>query len=78
MVAAFSIYRGDTDLAFETGVLAACSFFLSYRFQIKDRIAAREDLEYEEMDDEPDELSSGLEDSIASENWGAAKHTKEN
>lgn len=62
-VAAFSLYRQDTDLAFETGVLAACSLFLSYRFQIKDRIAERGALEYEdeEYEDEPDELTGGTE-----------------
>ena len=66
-VAAFSLYRQDTDLAFETGVLAACSFFLSYRFQIKDRISEREVLEYEdeeyydEYDNEPEELTGGTE-----------------
>ena len=64
-VAAFSLYRSDTDLAFETGVLAACSLFLSYRFQIKDRIAEREALEYEdeeyddEYENEPEELTGG-------------------
>jgi hypothetical protein len=65
-VAAFSLYRGDTDTAFETGVLAACSFFLSYRFQIKDRIAERETLEYDdeyenEYEDEPEELTGSTE-----------------
>ena len=62
-VAAFSLYRGDNDLAFETGVLAACSFVLSYRFRIKDRIAEREALEYEddEYEDEPEEITGGTE-----------------
>jgi hypothetical protein len=76
-VAAFSLYRGDTDTAFETGVLAACAFFLSYRFQIKDRIAEREVLEYEEMEDEPEALSSGIDNSVANENWETTKHTKD-
>ena len=65
-VAAFSLYRGDTDLAFETGVLAACSFFLSYRFQIKDRIAERESVDedeeyYDEYEDEPEALTGSAE-----------------
>ena len=62
-VAAFALYRADTDLAFETGVLAACSLFLSYRFQIKDRIAEREALEYDEdeYEGEPEELTGGTE-----------------
>lgn len=76
-VAAFSLYRGDTDTAFETGVLAACALFLSYRFQIKDRIAEREALEYDdEYEDEPEELSSGSEEPIASANSDDTKGTK--
>ena len=39
--AAFSFVRGWHEWAFVSGVLAACSFFIAVRFQVKGRLAAR-------------------------------------
>jgi hypothetical protein len=44
-VAAYSFSRGATDAAFVAGIVAICSFFLSYRFQIKARIDRRTSVE---------------------------------
>lgn len=41
-VAAFFLYRGNTDGAFVAAVLGAVSFFLSVRFQVKERLRLRE------------------------------------
>lgn len=38
VVVAFFLWRNDGDWAFFVGVLAACSFILSIRFQIMSRI----------------------------------------
>jgi hypothetical protein len=46
-VAAFFLYRGQTDAAFVSGVLSAVSFFLSIRFQIKERLNERAALDAE-------------------------------
>ena len=40
-VAAFLYWRGDSDMTFVTAALAACSFFLSIRYQMKARIVER-------------------------------------
>jgi len=40
-VAAYYFSRDDKDLAFVAGVLAACAFLLSIRFQIKRRVDVR-------------------------------------
>ena len=37
----YFLYRGENDPMFVCGVLGAVAFFLSYRFQVKDRIAER-------------------------------------
>ena len=39
--AAFLFWRGDSDMTFVVAALAACSFFLSIRYQIKERIDER-------------------------------------
>jgi hypothetical protein len=39
--AAYFLLRGDYDDAFVTGVLGACSFFLSVRFAFKPRVQER-------------------------------------
>jgi hypothetical protein len=36
--AAFLFWRGDSDMTFVVAVLAACSFFLSFRYQMKARV----------------------------------------
>ena len=41
ITAAYFLWNGATDWSFICGVLAACSFFLSMRFQIKARMAER-------------------------------------
>jgi hypothetical protein len=42
-VAAYFLWQGDTDKLFVAAVLGACSFFLSIRFQFKERMLQRED-----------------------------------
>ena len=37
-LAAWFFSQGNSDVAFVTGVLAVCAFFLSIRFQLKRRI----------------------------------------
>jgi hypothetical protein len=41
-VAAFFLYQGNTDGVFIAAVLGAVSFFLSVRFQVKERLKLRE------------------------------------
>lgn len=41
-VAAYFFWRDDTDAMFAAAVLGAVSFFLSIRFQVKERLAQRE------------------------------------
>ncbi len=41
-VAAFFLWRGNTDAVFISAVLGAVSFFLSIRFQVKERLKKRE------------------------------------
>ena len=41
-VAAFFLYQGNTDGVFIAAVLGAVSFFLSMRFQVKERLKLRE------------------------------------
>ncbi|MDQ3710674.1 MAG: hypothetical protein M3388_00405 [Acidobacteriota bacterium] len=41
-VAAFFLWRGNTDGVFISAVLGAVSFFLSVRFQVKERLKKRE------------------------------------
>ncbi len=51
-IAAFLLWRGTADLAFTAAVAGAVSFFLSVRFQVKERIKQRnaEKLEEEEAE----------------------------
>ncbi len=42
-VAAFFLWRGNTDGVFITAVLGAVSFFLSVRFQVKERLKKRDE-----------------------------------
>ena len=41
-VAASFLYQGNTDGVFVTAVLGAVSFFLSVRFQVKERLKKKE------------------------------------
>ncbi|MBA3601309.1 MAG: hypothetical protein H0W45_08755 [Acidobacteria bacterium] len=42
-VAAFFLWRGNTDGVFISAVLGAVSFFLSVRFQVKERLKKRDE-----------------------------------
>jgi hypothetical protein len=42
LAAAFFLWQGTTDWAFVCGVLGACAFFLSLRFDFKARSTERE------------------------------------
>lgn len=46
-VAAFFLWKGNNDGVFITAVLGAVSFFLSVRFQVKERLKQRENEEKE-------------------------------
>jgi hypothetical protein len=68
-VAAYFLWAGNKDGVFVTAVFAAVAFFLSIRFQVKERIKRRE-VENGEFDrwDEEEEFSGSpplLEDSPA-------------
>jgi len=41
-VAAYFLWQGNTDRTFVAAVLGAVAFFLSVRFQVKDRLKLRE------------------------------------
>ncbi len=41
-IAAYFLWKGNSDGAFVSGVLGAVSFFLSIRFQVKERNQQRE------------------------------------
>lgn len=41
-VAAFFLWKGNTDGLFVSAVLGAVCFFLSFRFQVKERLTQRE------------------------------------
>ena len=52
IAAAYFLWRDVADWSFVCGVLAACSFFLAMRFQIKARVAERAAAEAEEYPDD--------------------------
>ena len=52
IAAAYLLWRGVTDWSFVCGVLAACSFFVSMRFQIKARIPERAGAQTEDYGDD--------------------------
>jgi hypothetical protein len=54
-VAAYFLWQGETDWLFVAAVLGACSFFISIRFQIKDRALAREAAEAELAEEPADD-----------------------
>ncbi len=54
--AAYFLWAGNTDRAFVSAVLGSVSFFLSVRFQVKERNRIRE-LEREKEQDQEDEVS---------------------
>lgn len=47
-VAAYFLWQGNTDGTFIAAVLGAAAFFLSVRFQVKERLKSRNDSEAEE------------------------------
>jgi hypothetical protein len=50
-VAAYFLWKGNTDGVFIAAVLGAVSFFLSVRFQVKGRLKQRETAEPQEHSD---------------------------
>lgn len=68
-IAAYFIWQGNADRAFASAVFGAVSFFLSIRFQVKERIKIREaereeeekrrreEEEFEEFEDESLQLN---------------------
>lgn len=52
-IAAYFLWSGNKDGAFVSAVLGSVSFFLSIRFQVKERNLERE-AERAESDDEPE------------------------
>ena len=50
-VAAFFLYRGQTDIAFVASVLGVCAFFLSIRFILKPRVLERNAQRQQEIAD---------------------------
>jgi len=67
-VAAYFIWQGNADRAFASATFGAVAFFLSIRFQVKERIKIREaereeeerrreEEEFEEFEDESSQLN---------------------
>jgi hypothetical protein len=56
-VAAYFLWNGNSESAFVAAVFGAVSFFLSVRFQIKERLKQR-DIEREESEKNADDSSS--------------------
>jgi hypothetical protein len=54
-IAAYFFWRDNTEISFIAGVFAAVSFFLSVRFQIRDRMRQRE-AEEGEIEEENSEM----------------------
>jgi hypothetical protein len=63
IAAAYFLWRGVTDWSFVCGVLAASSFFLSIRFQIKGQMAERAAAEAEDAADGEPELTDPVSES---------------
>lgn len=62
-IAAFFLWKGNTDWLFITAVLGSVCFFLSYRFQVKERLEQRDrDKAAAEVRDRRDELTDSAED----------------
>jgi MFS superfamily sulfate permease-like transporter len=56
VVAAFCLWRNNLSAAFVTAALGACSWFLSYRAQLRDKnAAAEEDSEEQQTTEGSDE-----------------------
>jgi hypothetical protein len=69
-VAAFFLWRGNPDATFVTAVFGAVCFFLSVRFQIRDRMNARE----AEKQREEELAAEDTESSTEKENETADEH----
>lgn len=56
-IAAFFLWSGNWDGVFVSAVLGAVSFFISFRFQVKERLASRaaERVQIEETNSEKDD-----------------------
>ncbi len=64
-IAAYFLWQGNADRAFMTAVFGAVSFFLSVRFQVKERLKLREAEreESEQWNEEEDESEEDILDS---------------
>ena len=51
-IAAFFLWKGDTEVVFVSGVLCACAYLMSLRFRIKARIRRRAEEENEAQAEE--------------------------
>lgn len=71
-VAAFFLWKGNGEGAFVAGVLGAVAFFLSIRFQVKERMKQRE-LAVETHHGQLVETAVNEEDSITEEDREATK-----
>jgi hypothetical protein len=58
-IAAYFLWNGNSDGAFVSAVLGCVSFFLSIRFQVKERNREREAPFAPDPDDEPDPPAAG-------------------
>lgn len=62
-IAAYFLWQGNADRAFASAAFGAVSFFLSVRFQVKDRLKQREaEREEEERSREEEEKFEEFED----------------
>ena len=57
-IAAYFFWQGNTDAMFASAVVGACFFFISIRFQIKERIKRR-DAESDEVEEERADSENG-------------------
>jgi hypothetical protein len=60
-IAILYLVKQDYDIAFVTGVIGICSFFLSVRFTFKPRVEAHVAARNQELDDEPSEPAEPAE-----------------
>ena len=81
-VAAYFMWRGNADRAFVSAIFGAVSFFLSVRFQVKERLkireAEREEAERRREEEEEFEELEELEDESPQLNEVPAKEQIDN
>lgn len=74
-IAAYFLWQGNHDGFFLTAVFGAVSFFLSIRFQVKERLKARE-IEREQQWQREDEAAELLRSANASDELSADEKQK--